>query len=266
LRNILRIPLELMRPDYYQILDVEPTARPAEIKQAYYRQARRFHPDCNDGDPVAEERFKLVAEAYRTLGNEARRRDYDERMERMRRYADAPELASMQRRVRVSARHGRARRAGEERHASARRYRPFLPRRVPRTMGVWTMVAIYAMAATMLVPQMLRGCGVLADRNRRLLVPEKDEQKPERSEAEKRASLEASNARLRSMAEAGEERAQLRLAIALYHGLGMPVNRPEAKEWFSRAAAQGNSMAAKCLQSLNFEQPAPAAIPPTPAE
>jgi len=113
---------------------------------------------------------------------------------------------------------------------------------------------------------MLRGCGVLADRNRRLLVPEKDEQKPERSEAEKRASLEASNARLRSMAEAGEERAQLRLAIALYHGLGMPVNRPEAKEWFSRAAAQGNSMAAKCLQSLNFEQPAPAAIPPTPAE
>lgn len=253
-----------MRPDYYQILDVEPTACPADIKKAYYRQARRFHPDCNDGDPVAEERFKLVAEAYHTLGNEIRRRDYDARMERLRRYADAPELASMQRRVRVSARHGRARRAGDERHSCVRRFRPFLPRRVPRTMGVWTMISVYALAATMLVPQMLRGCGVLADSARRMNTPVPEENKPERSDAEKKASLEALNARLKEQAEAGDVRSQLRLAIVLFHGVGMPMDRPASREWFARAAEQGNEMARRYLQTLNFAQPEPHPEPPVP--
>ena len=250
-----------MRPDYYQILDVEPAAHPAEIKQAYYRQARRFHPDCNGGDPVAEERFKLVAEAYRTLGNESRRRDYDERMERMRRYADAPELASMQRRVRVSARHGRARRAGDERHAGAVRRRPFFLRRVTRPVGVWSMIVFYAMAALMLVPQMLRGCGVLAESPRRRPAAESEGKKRELSESEKRVALAESNARLQAAAESGDARAQLKLAIVLYHGLGMPMNRPEAREWFARAAEQGNEMAARCLQTLNFVQPPPAPAP-----
>ncbi len=247
-----------MRPDYYQILDVEPTARPAEIKQAYYRQARRFHPDCNGGDPVAEERFKLVAEAYRTLGNENRRRDYDERMERMRRYADAPELASMQRRVRVSARHGRARRAGDERHAGAVRRRPFLLRRVTRPVGVWSMIVFYAMAALMLVPQMLRGCGVLAEPQRRRPAAGAEGRKRELSESEKRVALAESNARLLAAAESGDARAQLKLGIVLYHGLGMPMNRPASREWFARAAEQGNEMAARCLRTLNFDQPTPA--------
>ena len=250
-----------MRPDYYQILDVEPTAGAAEIKQAYYRQARRFHPDCNDGDPVAEERFKLVAEAYRTLGNEVRRRDYDERMERLRRYADAPELAAMQRRVRVSTRHGRARRAGEERHAGVRRARPFLLRRVTRPVGVWSMIVFYAMAALMLVPQMLRGCGVLSEKQYRRPVIKEEKKKPELSEAERAAVLAVSNARLLAAAESGDMRAQLKLAIALYHGFGMPVNRPASKVWFARAAEQGNEMAARYLEILNFNQP-----PPAPAE
>lgn len=250
-----------MRPDYYQILDVEPTARPAAIKLAYYRQARRFHPDCNGGDPVAEERFKLVAEAYRTLGNELRRRDYDERLERMRRYADAPELASMQRRIRVSTRHGRARRAGEERHAGAVRRRPFLLRRVTRPVGVWSMIVFYAMAALMLVPQMLRGCGVLAEPRHRKPSAGAEVKKRELSESEKRVALAESNARLQLAAEGGDVRAQLKLAIALYHGLGMPMNRPVSRAWFERAAEQGNAMAARCLQTLNFAQPLPAPAP-----
>lgn len=246
-----------MRPDYYQILDVEPTAGAVEIKRAYYRQARRFHPDCNDGDPVAEERFKLVAEAYRTLGNEVRRRDYDARMERLQRYAGAPELAAMQRRVRVSARHGRARRSGEERHAGVRRARPFLLRRVTRPVGVWSMIAFYAMAALMLVPQMLRGCGVLSEKARRVPVMKEEKKKPALSDSEKLAVLAASNARLRTAAESGDVRAQLRLAIALYHGFGMPIDRPESKRWFARAAEQGNEVAARYLNILDFAQPVP---------
>lgn len=246
-----------MRPDYYELLDVKPTAGKADIKQAYYRQARRFHPDCNGGDPVAEEKFKLVAEAYRTLGNEVRRKDYDDWLERMRRYADAPELASMQRRVRFSARHGRARRAGDERHAAARRARPFLLRRVTRPVGVWSMIIFYAMAALMMVPQMLRGCGVLSDRAYKPLTPQPEEKKRELSETEKREALAAANARLQEAAERGDIRAQLRLAIALYHGLGMPINRPASREWFARAAEQGNEMAIRYLEVLNFNQPAP---------
>ena len=246
-----------MRPDYYQILDVEPTASQAELKQAYYRQARRFHPDCNDGDPVAEERFKLVAEAYRTLGDAERRSDYDALMERQRRYAGAPELATMQRRVRVSTRHGRARRDGDERHAGARRRSTTLLRKVTRPVGMWTMVVFYPMAAFMIVPSVLRGCGVLADNSYRRGVVQEEKEKKELSPEEKKAALAESNARLQAAAEAGEMRAQLRLAMALYHGLGLPLDRPMARKWFAAAAEQGNEIAEKCLRTLDFTQPPP---------
>lgn len=246
-----------MRPDYYQILDVEPTVPQAELKRAYYRQARRFHPDCNDGDPVAEERFKLVAEAYRVLGNEDSRRDYDEQLERHRRYADAPELAAMHRRVRVSARHGRARREGDERHSAARRRGTSLLRKVTRPVGMWTMVVFYAMAAFMIVPSVLRGCGVLSNNSYRRTMIQQEGEKPELSPEQKLAALAESNARLLAAAEAGEQRAQLRLAMALYHGLGLPLDREAARKWFAAAAEQGNEIAAKCLRTLNFDPPPP---------
>lgn len=60
--------------DYYQILQVKSTATNAEIKAAYRRLAKLFHPDKN---PNAEEKFKLIKEAYETLIDEARRRRYD---------------------------------------------------------------------------------------------------------------------------------------------------------------------------------------------
>lgn len=246
-----------MRPDYYQILDVEPTVPQAELKRAYYRQARRFHPDCNAGDPVAEERFKLVAEAYRTLGNEDRRREYDEQLERQRRYADAPELATMHRRVRVSARHGRARRDGDERHSTARRRHTTLLRRVTRPVGMWTMVVFYAMAAFMIVPSVMRGCGVLSNNSYKRGVPQEAAEKKDLSPEQKLAALAESNARLLAAAEAGEVRAQLRLAMALYHGLGLPLDREAAKKWFAAAAEQGNEIAAKCLRTLDFNPPPP---------
>lgn len=62
---------------YYQLLRVERDADLATIKRAYRREARRFHPDQNPGDPDAEERFKAIAEAYRVLGDDQLRRMYD---------------------------------------------------------------------------------------------------------------------------------------------------------------------------------------------
>ena len=84
----------MSRPDYYELLDVSPDADAAELKQAYYRQAKIYHPDRNAGNAAAEERFKLIAEAYRILGDETERRLYDEARERDIRYVGAPELAT----------------------------------------------------------------------------------------------------------------------------------------------------------------------------
>lgn len=64
-------------PNYYVILEVKRSASQAELKAAYRRLARRYHPDQNQGDPEAEERFKRVAAAYEVLGDPQRRLFYD---------------------------------------------------------------------------------------------------------------------------------------------------------------------------------------------
>ncbi|GIX47924.1 MAG: molecular chaperone DnaJ [Candidatus Tectimicrobiota bacterium] len=63
--------------DYYAILGVRRDASAKEIKQAYRRLARRYHPDVNPGDPTAEQKFKEISEAYAVLGNPESRRQYD---------------------------------------------------------------------------------------------------------------------------------------------------------------------------------------------
>jgi DnaJ-class molecular chaperone len=65
--------------DYYRILGLEPKATPEEVKKAYRRLARKYHPDRNPGDAKAEERFKEVQEAYDTLSSPDARRRYDRR-------------------------------------------------------------------------------------------------------------------------------------------------------------------------------------------
>jgi len=63
--------------DYYRILGVDRNASLEEIKRAYRRLARQFHPDVNPGDKVAEERFKEINEAYQVLSDPQKRRQYD---------------------------------------------------------------------------------------------------------------------------------------------------------------------------------------------
>ena len=64
--------------DYYTTLGVAKTASEKEIKQAFRKLARKFHPDVNPGDKSAEARFKEINEAYEVLGDADKRRTYDE--------------------------------------------------------------------------------------------------------------------------------------------------------------------------------------------
>lgn len=63
--------------EYYEVLGVKRTASAGEIKKAYRRLARKFHPDVNPGDKRAEERFKEVQEAYEVLSDAEKRKTYD---------------------------------------------------------------------------------------------------------------------------------------------------------------------------------------------
>ena len=64
--------------NYYSILNVEPNASPEEVKRAFRRQARRYHPDMNPGDKAAEEKFKKIGEAYEVLSDVDKRSQYDQ--------------------------------------------------------------------------------------------------------------------------------------------------------------------------------------------
>ncbi|HVS28353.1 MAG TPA: molecular chaperone DnaJ [Solirubrobacteraceae bacterium] len=65
------------RPDYYKALGVDKKASADEIKKAYRKLARRYHPDRNPGDKTAEARFKEASQAHDVLGDPEKRKEYD---------------------------------------------------------------------------------------------------------------------------------------------------------------------------------------------
>ena len=69
---------EWFEKDYYKTLGVAEGANAKEITKAYRKLARTYHPDANRDDPKAEDRFKEISAAYDVLGDEARRKEYDE--------------------------------------------------------------------------------------------------------------------------------------------------------------------------------------------
>jgi molecular chaperone DnaJ len=69
---------EWFEKDYYGVLGVAKNASAAEIKKAYRKLAQQFHPDANPGNADAETRFKEISAAYDVLGDEDKRKRYDE--------------------------------------------------------------------------------------------------------------------------------------------------------------------------------------------
>jgi molecular chaperone DnaJ len=67
----------MAKQDYYEVLGVKRDAKPEEIKKAYRRLARKYHPDVNPGDKSSEERFKRTTEAHDVLSDPKKRAVYD---------------------------------------------------------------------------------------------------------------------------------------------------------------------------------------------
>ncbi|CAH1161740.1 unnamed protein product [Phyllotreta striolata] len=65
------------RKDYYEILGVGRNASGSDIKKAYYKLAKKYHPDVNKDDPEASKKFQEVSEAYEILGDDTKRKQYN---------------------------------------------------------------------------------------------------------------------------------------------------------------------------------------------
>jgi len=90
--------------DYYKVLGVSKSADEKEIKKAFRKLARKYHPDLNKGDKAAEKKFKEINEAYEVLGNAENRKKYDKYGKDWQ-HAEDIERAKSQRRQRQSSHH-----------------------------------------------------------------------------------------------------------------------------------------------------------------
>lgn len=71
---------KFMEKDYYKILGVSQNADNNELKKAFRKLAKEYHPDTNAGNPVAEEKFQEINEAYSILSDTKKRSEYDLRI------------------------------------------------------------------------------------------------------------------------------------------------------------------------------------------
>ncbi len=85
----------MAKKDYYELLGVKRNASEQEIKQAYRRLARQYHPDVNQGDKSTEAKFKEINEAYEVLSSKENRKKYDKYGDQWR-YAEQLEQARRQ--------------------------------------------------------------------------------------------------------------------------------------------------------------------------
>ena len=110
--------------DYYEILGVKRDASKDDIRKAFRKLAKKYHPDRNKGDKEAEARFKEVNEAYNVLNDEKKRRQYDT----FGRLRDEGQLANLPRGARGRHRrryqHGLCRGARRRRQAHGPRLAP----------------------------------------------------------------------------------------------------------------------------------------------
>ena len=67
----------MTKRDYYDVLSINKSASPEQIKAAYRKLAVKHHPDKNKGDKTSEEKFKEASEAYHVLSNTERKQNYD---------------------------------------------------------------------------------------------------------------------------------------------------------------------------------------------
>ncbi len=261
-----------MREDYYQLLDVSPEASAKDIKAAYYRLAKRYHPDVNLGNPAAEERFKLVAEAYRTLGMPERRREYDNwlRLHNICPGATELEAFSAARRVRpfhYSSRRARERQERRSGHSSERPRSRRLFRSLPfggsSKVNGWLFFGFYALIAFNLLPVFFRH---MFSSPAPVVKKAQLEQEEKVEEVVVRRRLLEMEQALRQRAAAGEADARYQLGIYLFNkssrGRGGEAQpsvlrraasegyRKEALLWFRMAAEQGQGAARRLHNSL----------------
>ncbi len=267
-----------MRADYYQLLDVAPDASPQELKLAYYRLAKRYHPDHNAGNPAAEERFKLVAEAYRTLGVPERRQKYDNWLRLHNLCPDATELEAFATARRVRPFHYSSRRARErqerrfgrtdERPRTVRRRIVSLPVNRPSKLNTWLFFGFYALIIFNLLPIFFRHMFSSPVPVVKKAAPAEEEKL---SEAEVRRRILALEQALLQRAEEGDAEAQYQLGLYLFNkssrgrGEGEAPSvlrraasegfRQEALHWLHRAAEQGHGSALRLLNQLTPSSP-----------